>query len=56
MVVAIAANQQIDLADFRQVGEQIREPHFADESGGADQENIFAAQRVANGKRRAAIR
>ena len=52
----IAADEQIDLADFREVGEKTREPDFADEAGGADEENVFAAKRITNGKRRAAIR
>ena len=33
-----------------QIGEQIRQPYFADEAGGADQQNIFSAQRGASGK------
>ena len=40
-VGAVVANEQIDAADFGQVREQIREPNFADEAGGADRAEYF---------------
>ena len=43
---AVVPHQQIDAADFRQIREQIRQPHFADESRRADQQNVFSAQRI----------
>ena len=51
----IASDEQINSADLRKVGEEIREPHFADEARGADQKNIFAAQRIAHREGKAIV-
>ncbi len=47
-VGTVVADQQIHAANFRQVPQQICEPHFADETRAADQQNLFSAQRVAH--------
>ena len=51
----IAPDEQINSADFRKVGEEICEPYFADEARGADQKNVFAAQRIAHGEGKAIV-
>ena len=52
---AIVPHQQEDAADVRKISQQIRQPHFADEARGANQQNILAAQSFAHRKRRASI-
>src|ERR1700722_4340281 len=46
----ITPDEQINSGYFREIGEEICEPHFADEAGGAYQKNIFAAERIAHGE------
>src|SRR6266446_7495662 len=45
---AVAANQQSDLADVGNIFEQINEPHFADESGHANQQKVPLREILAN--------
>src|SRR6266849_10850451 len=45
---AVAANQQGDLADVGNIFEQINEPHLADESGHANQQNAPVREILAN--------
>src|SRR5271155_3926268 len=47
---AIAANEQINLADLRQVFEEACEPDFADESRTSDQKNVLSAEGGADRK------
>ena len=47
---AVAADQQRDLADVGNVFEEIDEPDFADETGYADEENVFTGQGFADGE------
>src|ERR1700683_503301 len=49
-VGAIVADEQVDAADFRQIGEGIWQPNFSDEDWGAAWEDIFFAQRGAGRK------
>ena len=49
-VGAIVADQQVDAANFWEIGEQIREPNFSDEARGADEQDIFSAERGTDGK------
>ena len=44
------ADQQVDAANFWEIGEQIREPNFSDEARGADEQYIFSAERGTDGK------
>src|ERR1700683_1253717 len=47
-VGAIVADEQVDAADFRQIGEEICQPNFSDEACGAYEQDIFFAQRGAS--------
>src|SRR5258707_8858396 len=42
----VAANQQRNFADVRNLLEQVHHPDFADKSGHADQQDVFAGQRA----------
>ena len=51
----VPAHHQMNAPDLRQIRQQTREPHFADEPRAADQQNVLAAQRFAHRKRRALV-
>src|SRR4029077_8822509 len=47
---AITANQQSDLADTRDIFQEIDEPDFPDEAGHADQQDVAIRERFPHGK------
>ena len=51
----MAPDQQMDAADLRQLGQQIREPDLTDETRAADEQYLLSAQCRAHGKRDAIV-
>src|ERR1700689_3769645 len=49
-VGAIVADEQVDAADFGEIAEEICQPDFSDEAGGAYEQDIPSAERGASGK------
>ena len=46
---SLPTDQQVDLPDFGQVAQRVRQPDLADEACGTDEENVFSSERATDG-------
>src|ERR1700756_2246057 len=54
-VCFIPPDEKIDSADFRKIGKEICQPYFAYEARGADQKNVFTAERITHREGKAIV-